>query len=75
MLAVGFTPQDMEAFKQLLGTVVADAGMDVEGIHGTGRCFMHNLTWTDSSGSCKCWSAPAGPRVSWMAEISAEQLK
>lgn len=75
MLPVGFTPQDMEAFKQLLETVVADAGMDIKRIHGTGRCFMHNLTWADSSGSCRCWSAPAEPRASWMAENSAEQLR
>lgn len=33
MLAVGFTPQDMEAFRQLVETVLADAGMGIKGIH------------------------------------------
>lgn len=43
-LAVGFTTQDMEAFKQLAETVLADAGMDIKGIYGTGRRFIHDLT-------------------------------
>lgn len=43
-LAVGFTTQDMEAFKQLAETVLADAGMDIKGIYGTERRFIHDLT-------------------------------
>lgn len=71
--SVGFTTQDMEAFKQLVETVLADAGMGIKGIYGTGRCFIQSLTWSDSSGLCKCWNAPAGPWASCLAESSAEQ--
>lgn len=42
--SVGFTTQDMEAFKQLVETVLADAGMGIKGIYGTGRCFIQSLT-------------------------------